>query len=72
VFAFVATLQSVMIALGSRNSLRPKTPPSRPMPDCLKPPKGASGSWLSVLISTLPASRLRATRFARSGSEELT
>src|SRR5882757_4880765 len=46
----------VMIAFGSRNSLKPKMPPSRPIPDCLKPPNGASGSWLRVLISTRPAS----------------
>ena len=54
-FYLVITAYSVMIAFGSRNSCNPKIPPSRPIPDCLKPPNGASGSWLNVLIRTRPA-----------------
>src|SRR5882757_3192896 len=58
------------MALGSRYSSSPKIPPSRPIPDCLNPPKGANGSWPIVLIRTRPAASLRATRFALSGSAD--
>ena len=36
--------ESVEIYCFSRNSPRPSAPPSRPIPDCLVPPKGADGS----------------------------
>jgi transcriptional regulator len=44
------------IAFGSKYSSKPKTPYSLPIPDCLKPPKGALGSCESPLIQILPAS----------------
>lgn len=45
-----------MTAFGSRNASRPNTPYSRPIPDCLKPPKGASGSCGAPFMTTRPLS----------------
>jgi signal transduction histidine kinase len=56
---------------GSRKPSRPKVPYSRPMPDCLNPPNGDSGSK-PPLIATRPASSRDATRRARAGSDENT
>ncbi len=36
--------QSAAMYLVSRNSIIPSWEPSRPIPDCLTPPKGAAGS----------------------------
>ena len=36
-------------------------PPSRPMPDCLKPPNGIFGSTIRPLTVTLPVRMRRAT-----------
>jgi len=55
-----------IMALGSRYSSNPKTPPSLPIPDCLNPPKGANGSWFKVFIKTLPAFICEATLLALS------
>ncbi len=51
-------------ARGSRNASRPNVPYSRPMPDCLKPPKGASGSCGAELMTTRPACNCPATILA--------
>jgi hypothetical protein len=42
-------------ARDSRKASSPNSPNSRPMPDCLKPPNGASGSCGAPLIMTRPA-----------------
>jgi hypothetical protein len=55
-------------ALISRNSCRPKTPPSRPLPDCLNPPKGEPWPKPLPLPSTMPERTRRATRRSFSGS----
>ncbi len=49
-----------------------KLPRSRPTPDCLNPPKGASGLCWAVLSATLPERRRRAARSARAVSPENT
>ena len=52
--------------LVSRYSAIPSGPPSRPMPDCLTPPKGAAGFDTSPwLRPTMPVSRPSTTRKAR-------
>jgi hypothetical protein len=51
-------------ARGSRNASRPNVPYSRPIPDCLKPPNGASGSCGAPLMTTRPACNCAATCFA--------
>jgi hypothetical protein len=64
---------------GSRNASSPKSPYSRPMPDCLKPPKGAiRAATASLLLSNLrlyrPSSRslpqlfLPRVRFRNAGT----
>ena len=40
--------------LTCRNSSNPQTPPSRPLPHCLNPPKGVPGSAALPLIQTHP------------------
>ena len=59
-----AELGQLNTARGSRNASRPNAPNSRPMPDCLKPPNGASGSCGASLMTTRPACNCPATRFA--------
>ena len=55
----------------SKNSSIPAKPPSRPRPDCLKPPNGAAGSEITpLLIATMPDSKDSATFIARFKSEE--
>ncbi len=50
------------IYLVSKNSSIPAKPPSRPKPDCLKPPNGAAGSEITpLLIVTIPDSKDYAT-----------
>src|ERR1700722_12697332 len=56
------------IARVSRNASIPKRPYSRPTPEYLKPPQGACGSSVIVLITTRPARICEATRRARSTS----
>jgi hypothetical protein len=58
------TAGQLNIARGSRNASRPNVPYSRPMPDCLKPPNGASGSCGAPLMTTRPACNCAATCFA--------
>jgi hypothetical protein len=55
-------------ALISRNSCRPNTPPSRPFPDCLNPPKGEPWPKPLPLPSTMPDRTRRATRRSFSWS----
>lgn len=53
----------------SRYSSSPATPISRPMPDCLYPPNGASAPYhMPPLMLTVPVRRRRATAVARSSS----
>jgi hypothetical protein len=47
-------------ALISRNSCRPNTPPSRPLPDCLNPPKGEP--WREALAIALDHARAHPPR----------
>src|SRR5690606_27719074 len=57
--------------LGSMNSYMPVTPPSRPMPLCFAPPKGAAGSDISPrLMAIMPLSIPLPTRRARAMSPE--
>src|SRR6478672_12870453 len=50
----------------SRNSSRPYFEPSRPRPDCLTPPNGASAVEIKpVLTPTMPDSSRSATRMTR-------
>jgi hypothetical protein len=56
----------------SEYAWRPKFPPSRPTPDCLNPPKGASWFRCNVLIPTLPERSCFATSQARPASWENT
>ena len=57
--------------LVSKNSSIPAKPPSRPKPDCLKPPKGAAGSEITPLfIATMPDSSASAVLIARFKSDE--
>src|SRR6266571_7998109 len=50
----------------SRYSSMPYFEPSRPMPDCLMPPKGATSSETEPVLSpTMPNSNRSATRQAR-------
>src|SRR5882757_7842419 len=61
------------IALVSRNASIPKRPYSRPTPEYLKPPQGACGSSIMLLITTRPD--LRNQRFlygawARAGTAQ--
>ena len=42
------------MALGSRNSSSPQTPPSRARPDCLTPPKNDPAPRDLPFISTMP------------------
>jgi hypothetical protein len=46
--------ESSMRVLDSRNARSPSTPPSRPMPDCLKPPNAMLKSDLNPLWPTVP------------------
>lgn len=49
--------------LTSRYSSTPNFPPSRPRPDCLKPPKGISAVDIALsLAPTSPTSSFSATR----------
>src|SRR6266850_6845939 len=57
---------------GSTYASIPKAPNSRPRPDSLKPPNGASGSSYTPLMNTRPATMRSAIRLARVGSLELT
>lgn len=57
-----------MTAFGSRNASRPNTPYSRPIPDCLNPPKGASGSCGAPLTITRPQSSRSASACMRAAS----
>ena len=57
---------------GSTYASIPKAPNSRPRPDSLKPPNGASGSSYTPLMNTRPATMRSAIRFARVGSLKLT
>src|SRR5471032_2786476 len=53
----------------SMYSSRPYFDPSRPMPDCLTPPKGATSvDMIPSLIPTMPVSSASATRHARPRS----
>src|SRR5262249_12693493 len=50
----------------SRNSIRPSCAPSRPMPDCFMPPKGAAGSETRPRLSPImPKSSFSETRMPR-------
>ena len=50
----------------SMNSISPSCAPSRPMPDCFIPPKGAAGSDTSPRLSpTMPKSSCSETRMPR-------
>src|SRR5215212_3263010 len=50
----------------SRNSSRPSLPPSRPIPDCFTPPKGAPAfETIPWFRPTIPVSRPSQTRIAR-------
>ena len=61
--------QLTAMYLVSVNSSNPSWPPSRPIPDCLTPPKGAAGSETTPrLIPIIPASRASATRSERRRS----
>ena len=51
---------------------RPKSPPSRPMPLILKPPKGVSMLRCAVLMPTLPERSRPARRKPRSASSVMT
>ena len=62
----------ITTALVSVYCSRTSCPISRPQPDCLYPPKGASGSTLTPLMLTVPASSRDATWRARSGFDEKT
>ena len=54
---------------GSRNSSMPRCEPSRPRPDCLTPPKGASSvEMMPVLTPTIPYSSPSDTRVTRPRS----
>lgn len=56
---------------GSMNSSMPVTPPSRPNPLCLAPPKGAAGSDIRPrLMAIMPLSMPLPTRSARERSRE--
>ena len=58
-------------ALVSRYSSKPATPISRPIPDCLTPPKGTSGAYQTPpLIPRVPVRIRAATASARSSSAE--
>lgn len=52
------------MAFTSRNSRRPYSPHSRPLPERLKPPKGMFMPELAPLMVTRPARIRRATRLA--------
>src|SRR5205823_1637239 len=55
----------------SRNSSMPYFEPSRPRPDCLTPPKGATSVVISPLLTpTIPYSSASATRQTRPMSRE--
>src|SRR5690606_39871470 len=57
--------------LVSMYSSRPYLAPSRPMPDCLTPPKGATAVLMRpVFTPTMPASIAPATRHTRARSRE--
>ena len=60
------------MAFSSRNSSSPASPHSRPLPDCLYPPKQPEKSTRAPLMCTFPARIRFATRRARSMSLELT
>lgn len=47
-------MSSRMTVLVSRNGSRPSVPPSRPIPDCLKPPKAMLKSVRKELWPTVP------------------
>src|SRR4029077_16690560 len=66
-FMFGTTGYSRM-SFGSRNASIPYRPYSRPTPENLNPPQGASGSSVMLLITTRPARSCEATRRARSMS----
>ena len=58
------------IVFGCTYSFRPSGPLSLPYPLCLCPPKGVCGEVLkALLMPTVPASILPATRRARAMSE---
>ena len=53
----------------SKNSINPSCAPSRPMPDCFMPPKGAAGSETSPRLSPImPKSNFSETRMPRERS----
>src|SRR5262249_61794253 len=53
-------ISSRISVLVSRNGSRPSVPPSRPMPDCLKPPKAMLKSVRNELCPTVPDRSCRA------------
>ena len=57
-----------LTALTSKYSSKPSFPASRPIPECLYPPNGASGAKPAPLISTIPDLSFLATLFAFSWS----
>ena len=59
---------SRITVLVSRNGSRPSLPPSRPMPDCLKPPNAMPKSVRKSLWPTVPDRSSPATARARSTS----
>src|SRR5690606_10978640 len=62
----------VRMARGSSMPSSPKAPISLPIPDCLKPPKGARGSCGAPLMTTRPAISLAAMCSARLRSDPST
>jgi hypothetical protein len=60
----------LITAFVSRNPSKPKTPRSRPLPDCFWPPKGADKSGLAPFKAIWPARMRSATRRAWSALPE--
>ena len=60
VYFTCAGLASRMSVFVSRNGTSPSVPPSRPMPDCLKPPKAMLKSVRKELCPTVPERSSRA------------
>src|SRR5471032_2490805 len=59
----------IIMYFSSVYSSRPYFDPSRPRPDCLTPPKGATSvDMIPSLIPTMPVSSASATRHARPRS----
>ena len=59
-----------LTTLTSKYSSKPNLPASRPIPECLYPPKGASGAKPAPLISTIPDLNFLARKL-RSGMVDI-